>query len=246
MIVDVHRSYADLCAAEARRVVSLLQENPTLFLCIAAGDTPVGLFRELTRAVTEGRADFSLARFVALDEWAGLSVADPRSCTALLERELIGLVLFDRSRVCVFDGAAGPEAECERVAAFLDRHGPVDYMFLGVGLNGHLGLNEPGSSEHTRTRVVETSQTTRSTAHKYGLTPHEVERGMTLGLSDIMEAGELVIAATGAHKAHIVRSVVEDDGFDAPASLIRSHAKGRLLLDQAAASLLGSGGVRER
>src|SRR5262245_41553179 len=131
---------ADFIAAEVLK-------QPSLLLAASAGYSPTRTYALLAAKKRRETNLFARLRVVKLDEWGGLSADDPHSCEAYLRRHLLGPLDVSEERYCSFRGdAPDPEAECRRVADFLDEQGPIHLCLLGLGRNGHLGLNEP--AEH--------------------------------------------------------------------------------------------------
>jgi glucosamine-6-phosphate deaminase len=136
------------------------------------------------------------------------------------------------------DCAGDPEAEVRRYARQLEAAGGIDLQVLGIGRNGHIGFNEPGSARESRTRVVELAQETRAAAAaNFGGLANVPERAITLGVADILDARAIRVLAFGKGKAEIVRRMLQEPiGPDCPASFLRGHRDLRLLLDREAAS----------
>ncbi|MDR2499887.1 MAG: 6-phosphogluconolactonase, partial [Treponema sp.] len=148
---------------------------------------------------------------------------------------------FTPDRIRLFDGRAGDlEAECQSVERFIARRGGIDFMLLGVGMNGHLALNEPGCDPHAGARVTEIAETTRQVGQKYFSGPQTLTCGLTLGIKNISAAGAIVVSVIGAHKAPVVKRLRESPAGDAafPASLLKGLPQVCFYFDRAAA---GSG-----
>ena len=216
-----------------------LHVQPRLRQCLASGNTPIPVYGELVRAVQQKQVSLRQATVFALDEFGGLAPDDAGKCRNMLLRDLVGHVDLPPNNFHCFDADAPDlDAEC---AAFDRRVGPgFDLVILGIGLNGHLGMNEPGSSIDSPTRRVDLAETTISSSAKY-LTHANLPRwGLTVGMKQFFASKEVWLVATGAAKAEIVRRVVQGEiTEDVPASLMRRHANCSLFVDAAAGSLLG-------
>ena len=208
---------------------------------------PVRTLLPVYRALARGSGDFSAVRLVALDEYVGLQAGHPASFAAYVEREIAAPLGITPEHVVVPRGSGGTELEV-RIAEL----GGVDLQLLGIGRNGHLAFNEPGSPLDSRSRVVALSETTRrDNARSFGDEPVPTH-ALTQGLGTILEARHLVLLATGGAKADAVAAALTGPVTpDCPASVVQRHPQVTVVLDRAAASVLerrGSvdGSERER
>lgn len=174
-----------------------------------------------------------------LDEYVGLRPGDPRSFRAFMDQQLTGPLGLNPARVRLPDGtAADPEAEAVRYAAELAAAGGVGLQLLGLGLNGHVGFNEPPCGPDARCRCLELSAATRQqNAGAFGGDPEAVPaRAITLGLVEILEAEQILLVVTGASKAGILRRVLEEaPSPELPASWLQHHPAVTVIADRAAA-----------
>ncbi len=180
------------------------------------------------RALARGSADFSAVRVVALDEYVGLPAGHPASFAAYVEREIAVPLGLPPEHVVVPRGSGG--AELERGSREL---GGVDLQLLGIGRNGHLAFNEPGSPLDSRSRVVALSETTRrDNAASFGDEPVPTH-ALTQGLGTILEARHLVLLATGEAKAEAVAAALTGPVTpDCPASVVQRHPQVTVVLDR--------------
>jgi glucosamine-6-phosphate deaminase len=224
----------------ADEIEALARRRPQCLLALPTGRTPIELYEEMRRRAHDGRLDLTQATVALLDEYVGLSPEDGGSNLSFLKRHLLAhvpvrTVLYPNGR------AADPEAEAARYEAAIAEAGGLDLAVLGIGSNGHVGLNEPGAPPDSRTRVAKlTSSSRRDLAWAFGGQVSDVPRaGYTLGLGTITEARALLLLATGEGKAHILRRALMGPVTEAvPASLLRRHPRLLVIADEAAASLL--------
>lgn len=215
-------------------VAQALAARPESVLLLPAGATPVPLYAELVRRARAGRLDLSRAHLVQLDEILGVAADDPRGFQAFFRRHLVAPLGLE-PRFHALDGLArDPAAEIERHRRTLLRLGPADLVLLGLGSNGHVAFNEPGSALSDGARLVTLDASTRA-----GLAPHFPEsppaRGLTLGLAEIAAGRALVLLVTGASKAASLARVLQGGPDPAcPASLLAGHANLRVLADEQA------------
>ena len=221
----------------ASQVLAALRADPALVLGVATGSSPLTTYQALAAA----RADFSQVRIVALDEYVGLPEDDPRSYHAFVRREVAEPLGIPRENVLVPDGNAGdPAAACTAYEAAIRDLGGVGLQLLGIGRNGHVGFNEPGSPFSSRTRMARLSETTRADNARFFGTPGDVPAFcLTQGIGTILEASTIVLVASGAHKAAAVAAAVEGPVTEAcPASALQGHPDVRVVVDREAAHRL--------
>ncbi|HMM96526.1 MAG: glucosamine-6-phosphate deaminase [Micrococcales bacterium] len=216
-------------------------------LGLATGSSPLGLYRQLGRAVADGRADFSDAYGVALDEYVGLPPGHPEGYRQVLLREVCGVIGLAPEHLEVPDGSSARAADLERAAVAYEERiaslGGVDVQVLGIGANGHLGFNEPGSALASRTRVKRLSARTRRDNARFFTGLDDVPTHcLTQGLGTILDARRLVLVATGDAKADAVAAALEGPlTASVPASVLQWHPDTVVCLDEAAAA-----GLRNR
>lgn len=176
-----------------------------------------------------------------LDEYLGLSPNDPQTFGSYLTREVFAPLSYHPSMVHKFElGTQSPELAARSYEESLKRAGSLDLQLLGIGLNGHVGLNEPGSTSDSLTRVVDVAEDTRVANQSSFKRLEDVPRhAITMGIQTILNAKEIWLIATGEKKAEIIgRLVGEEPSTDLPASLLKRHPGFRLFLDESAARLI--------
>ena len=238
MEVVVVEDQEALGAAAAALVVHALEADPALVLGVATGSSPVTTYRGLAVARLSG-LDFSAVRCVALDEYLGIEESDPASYHSFLRREVAVPLGIPVEHLLVHDGAApDPVAACADFEAAVRRLGGVEVQLLGIGRNGHLGFNEPGSAFESRTRVARLSETTRADNARFFPRPEDVPtQCLTQGLGTILEARRPVLVASGSHKAAAVAAALEGPVTEAcPASVLQRHPRATVIVDRAAAA----------
>jgi glucosamine-6-phosphate deaminase len=211
---------------------------------LATGSSPLGLYAELARAVAGGRLDLRRARGFALDEYVGLEPGHPQAYRQILLREVCEPLGLPPDRLHVPDGgragAAALADAAEEYEGRIHRAGGVDVQILGIGGNGHLGFNEPGSSLSSRTRVKRLAERTRNDNARFFDRPEQVPTHcVTQGLGTVLEARRLVLVASGAAKADAVAAALEGPlSASCPASVLQWHPAVAVVIDEACASRL--------
>ena len=193
--------YVEMSRRCAEEMADCLRKNPRAVFCLATGATPKGAYRIFADKVRREKIDVSGLRVIALDEWVGLPPTHPSTCRFFLETEVTEPLGLSRERFLVFQSdAADPDLECRRIREELERWGEIDLAVLGVGRNGHIGLNEPQGDIAACAHVATLSATSRS--HDM-LTESggAVCRGMTLGFSELLGSKRAVLMFSGKEKA---------------------------------------------
>ncbi len=229
-----------LAAASADWLTEGLRRKPDALVCIASGHTQRDMLAILCRQVQTGKLDLSRLRLIGLDEWVGLGPADQGSCQQILQTSFFQPAGLRQDQITFFDAcAADLDAECLRIDQFLDEEGPIDYLILGVGMNGHVGFNEPGSPLHNRSYYRDLDPVSAEIGQKYFAAPRELKQGITLGLQDLTQAKKILIQVIGEAKAPIVRAfLAQPHQPEQPASHFWPLQSTTVFLDRAAARLL--------
>ena len=232
--------YTDLSKKAFQHLLTMVGNKRSPLICTASGDSPKGLYQQLTSAVVHEQVDVSHWNFVSLDEWAGMNGTDEGSCRFHLDNDLYLPAAIPGERLCFFDGRAHDlDAECNRVERYISDHGGIDVAVVGLGLNGHVGMNEPGTDPSLHLHVAQIHPDTQAVGQKYFTSPKNLEQGLTLGIASLMEARHVMMIVSGEKKAAIVKKIVEDDiSEQVPATLLRNHKSFVLFVDKAAATLL--------
>ena len=220
--------------AVAERFIAALQARPALRVCLATGLTPVPIYDRVAAAVAGGRISFARAEIILLDEFGGVDPADPGRCDRMLERYLLSRVDLPPGRFHAFDLTRDLDEVCREHEAVVGAG--CDLTLLGVGTNGHVGMNEPGSSRDSLTRRVELAPATVATSARYFSHERLPTWGVTMGLGTLRRSREVWILASGPAKAAIMRDVVHGAVTEAvPATQFRDHPRTLLIVDEAAA-----------
>lgn len=231
----------ELARLAADAVERLVRTNPEAVLGLATGSSPLAVYDELVRRHKEGLS-FARARAFMLDEYVGLSADHPERYRNVIEKEFASRVDLAPGAVQGPDGlAADLPTACAAYEASIEDAGGVDLQILGIGTDGHIAFNEPGSSLASRTRIKTlTKQTREDNARFFGGSVDDVPRHcLTQGLATIMSARHLVLLASGRAKAEAVHQLVEGPiSAMWPATIMQLHPHATVLVDDAAASRL--------
>lgn len=227
-------------AIVADEVQALLARKPDAVLGLATGSSPLRAYDELARRCDAGLVSFARARGFTLDEYVGLPAGDPRSYRAVIDAELVSRVDFGADAVRGPDGTADDlVAECAAFEREIAAAGGIDLQVLGLGSEGHIAFNEPGSSFASRTRVKTLTRRTRSDNARFfdgdeGAVPRHC---LTQGLGTILESRHAIVIAIGAQKAAVVRELVEGSvSARWPCTALQLHRSVTVLVDEEAAA----------
>ncbi|WP_162944800.1 glucosamine-6-phosphate deaminase [Flavisolibacter nicotianae] len=240
MKLIVAETYDSLSRQAVDDLLAIIEKKEQPLLCVASGDSPAGLYRELVHRVKEEGLDVSGWLFLSLDEWSGMNGKDEGSCRFHLDRELFGPLQVSEERICFFDGRhKDPEAECSRIENFIQQNGGIDLAIVGLGMNGHIGMNEPGTSPLLRAHIAELAEETKKVGQKYFQEPVDLANGITLGIADLADARNVFLVVNGKHKAGILQKALEEPVSETlPASWLQKHPRSTVYADKEAAALL--------
>jgi glucosamine-6-phosphate isomerase len=217
-----------------------LHTNPRLRICLPSGHTPIRIFETMARSVANGWVSFRETEIFALDDYGGLAPDDSGRCRNMLRRYLIDQSDLPKDRFHWIDtDARDLERVCREYDVLIETGGGFDLTLLGIGLNGHLGLNEPGSVLDAATRRVEMHESTVKASAGYLTHSNLPTWGIGVGLKHLLGSKEVWLLANGVKKAEIIQRTVKGAiSNEVPASLLRKHSKASLFVDQDAGALL--------
>ncbi|HKH61571.1 MAG TPA: glucosamine-6-phosphate deaminase [Flavitalea sp.] len=240
MLLKIHESYNAMSSAAADMIIDTVNKNPNALLCFATGDTPKLTYQTLQEIAKGKEVNFSKCFFIGLDEWLGIPPQNTGSCHYFLHHFLFQPLSIDPSRIHLFNAMTGDEEqECRTMNKLLQDKGPIDFMLVGIGMNGHIGFNEPGTDPGSTAHVSMLDSTTQTVGKKYFQQEVTISKGITLGLKQVMDSRKLLMIANGKKKAGVIKKTVEGGiSSDFPASLVRDHKNSILMVDKEAASEL--------
>ena len=232
----VYSTYEELSRAAADIVVQQLKLKPDSIFGLATGSTPLGLYAELAERFKRCEADFSAARSFNLDEYYPMSRSHPQSYNLFMHENLFSKVNFAATRLLSGE-TSDPAGECAAYDAEIEACGGIDLQILGIGLNGHIGFNEPAQCYSMPTYLVELTQSTIEANSRF-FTGGETQptSALTMGFGQIFNAKSILLLISGANKAPIAKKLFEDKIYtDVPASLLLLHPNVTVLMDKDAA-----------
>jgi galactosamine-6-phosphate isomerase len=237
MRIQIDKDYAAMSARAADFIVAELKQRPDLLLCASAGGTPTGPYEQFAARYARQPNLFKKMRVVQIDEWVGPPPTHPSTCRYDLQTKLLAPLHIDSSRFHGFKSdAADPYREPKTMSQWLAKNGPIDICILGLGLNGHIAMNEPGDELVPHAHV--SKLTPQSQKHSMLATLRPKPRyGLTLGMADILASRAILLLVNGPKKRSILRKTLESKiTTHLPASFLHLHPDVTVLCDRAAVS----------
>lgn len=237
MTIQTFPNYDALSEATANIIIDVLKQKPDAVICIASGDTPMGVCKFLAKADPQL---FTECTFVGLDEWVGMDENDEGSCKYGVYQNLFIPLNLPTKRIQYFDAKADDlEAECAKINDFIASRGGLDVMLVGVGMNGHIALNEPNTPFGIYAHVSDLEEITKEVGQKYFTKPTILTQGITLGLAHLQEAKLPILIANGQRKAPVIKKALTESITEQfPASIFQKIEHSLVVLDADAAQEL--------
>jgi glucosamine-6-phosphate deaminase len=232
------KDYNEMSLKAAQYCINKIHNNPKIKLGLATGGTPVGLYKELVRDHQENQTSYKDVTSFNLDEYIGLSGDDPNSYRYFMDHHLFDHLDINKSNTHVPQGdVQNPEQQCLDYERLLKEHNGVDLQILGIGSNGHIGFNEPGTSIHSETHIIELTKSTReANARFFNNRIDEVPtHAITMGIASIMRSKEILLLISGTQKNEALTQLLQGEiNENFPASILRNHPCMTLIADEAA------------
>ena len=219
--------------------IDLITKNPKAILGLATGSTPVGLYKNLIAAVKNKSISFKGIVTFNLDEYVGIPRSHSQSYFTFMNEQLFNHIDINKENTHVPNSENEPEKECQEYHDMLMKN-RVDLQVLGIGSNGHIAFNEPGTSFDSVTQIVKLTENTRNDNKRFFASLEEVPtHSITMGIKDIMNAKKIVLLASGKNKAKAIFDTIKGPVTEkVPASILQKHKDVVIIIDEEAASLL--------
>lgn len=233
MNITYCNDYREMSSVAASLVLDAIRDDPGLLLCAATGSSPEGLYHELRDHAAREANLFAQLRILKLDEWGGIPENHPVGCEYYLRTRLVNPLAIPAERYFSFrSDPPDPDMECGRMRTLLENEGPVDLCILGLGRNGHLGLNEPAGQLEPYCHVAGLSA--ESLLHPMiSSLEKKPEYGLTLGMQEIMNSRQIIMLVSGREKKQVARRFLEGKiSGQLPASFLREHPRTECLIDR--------------
>jgi glucosamine-6-phosphate deaminase len=235
------KDYADMSRKAANIIAAQVIMKPDCVLGLATGSTPIGTYKELIKAYENGDLDFSLVKTANLDEYRGLEKTNDQSYDYFMKDNLFNHININFENLNIPNGEKpDAEEECARYEAVVKALGGQDLQLLGMGHNGHIGFNEPADEFPKETHCVDLQESTIQANKRFFEKVEDVPtQAYTMGIGTIMQAKKILVVASGADKAEIVKKAFFGPITpQVPASILQLHPDVTVVVDEAAGSLI--------
>ena len=233
--------YKHMSLEAAKIIADVIKGNPECVLGLATGSSPIGLYENLVKWYNEGELDFSRVKTVNLDEYKGLPRENEQSYYYFMNHHLFSKVNIDLKNTHLPDGMEEDVFKaCKDYDNVIKSMGGIDIQLLGIGHDGHIGFNEPGTSFEQETFIVKLTEKTRLDNQRFFNSLAEVPtHAMTMGIKNIMQAKKLLLVASGKNKQDAVKKLLSGEITEEfPASILNKHNDVVVIIDEEAAGLL--------
>ncbi|MBS4219156.1 6-phosphogluconolactonase [Bacillus sp. FJAT-49711] len=238
-MIKIVESTEEIARKIAEEMNESLNHDEQPVFCLASGSTPEKGYKQFAEIMDEEK--LKKLKIVSLDEWVGIDRNSEGSCYQMLNKDLFSLLQLDSEQIQFFNGTShNMQEECERIDQFIENH-PITFSLMGVGMNGHIGLNEPGCPALDYSSIVDLSETTKTVAQKYFAQRTDLEKGITLGLNQIINSKRVIVVITGEHKAHIVKEIFSNQEANLPAQKLLNYDHIDFYVDSDAAKYIRNG-----
>jgi galactosamine-6-phosphate isomerase len=240
MQIIISKDFDCLSKKATELIIEVMSKKSNPLICVASGDSPSGIYKNIVTKVKENELKINQWHFLGLDEWVGLNAANEGSCRWHLNRELFTPLDIKEDSICFFDGASKDlPQQCTITEATIQKQDGIEMTILGMGLNGHIGMNEPNTPISSRSHIIDLDPLTIEVGQKYFNKPQPLTKGITLGIATLLESKHIILVVSGTKKAAILKQVLEGPiSENIPASLLRNHPNCTFYLDEDAASHL--------
>ncbi|MHB9922003.1 glucosamine-6-phosphate deaminase [Clostridium botulinum] len=241
MRIIVVDNYEEMSKKAAAMMASQVILKPDSVLGLATGDTPIGMYREIINIYKNQKMDFSKVKTFNLDEYYGLNRGNPQSYYYYMMNNLFNYVNIDKNNINIPNGMADNiEVECKEYERKIDKAGGIDLQILGIGVNGHIGFNEPNISFESETHLVKLNEKTIESNSRFFSSKEEVPtKAISMGIKSIIHSKKIILLACGSAKSDAVSKAINGKITpNIPASILQLHRDVVVIIDKEAASKL--------
>lgn len=238
MDLKIFEDNNQLSTFTAEFIINYVKQKPKSVIVVPSGDSPKLTFQKIVDLTDP--SIFDEATIIGLDEWVGISPENEGSCGNFIRKFLIEPLNNPKLQTYFFNQLADDlESECVKMNQFIESKGGIDIMLVGIGLNGHIGLNEPNTDWNLYAHLSELAEMTITVGQKYFAESTELKYGITLGLKHLQESKHPILIANGAKKAEIISETINGKvSIDNPSTIFQTMSHSHVWLDASAASML--------
>ncbi|MEK6926410.1 MAG: glucosamine-6-phosphate deaminase [Nanoarchaeota archaeon] len=231
-------NYSELSKLAAEIIIEQIKKKPNSVLGLATGQTPLGMYKELVKAYIQKKVDFSKVKTFNLDEYYNIKKTDKNSYHYYMCENFFSRVNVKSKNINMLHGKAkNVKQECQNYDKLLKQN-PIDIQILGIGVNGHIGFDEPNSSFSSKTRLIDLTKSTIKRNSRFFKSKKQFPKhALTMGLSEIFKAKKIILLASGKAKKQIISKLIKSKpSEEIPASIIKKHKNSILIADKSALS----------
>jgi glucosamine-6-phosphate deaminase len=217
------KNYSEMSKKAADIIISQVNKKPNSTICLPTGKTPMGTYKSLIKENKRNKVDFSKTQFFNLDEYYPIDPKNKLSFTNYLYKKFFNHVNATKSKINLLKGnTKNPKKECEKYEDKIKKN-PIDLLVLGIGINGHIAFNEPGSNQNSKTRLIKLSKETIK--NKFGFfTKQKPKSALTIGIKTILSSKKIILLASGKKKTKAINKLIkEKPNKKNPASFLKNH-----------------------
>lgn len=240
MKINIFEDDLQLSTFAANLIVEVIQHKPNALICFASGNSPRLTCELFVQQVKDKNINISQCSFIGFDEWVGVTPEIKGSCHFDFLNRLVNPLALQPYQYHLYDGMAeNLELECAIMDEWIDERGRIDIMIVGIGMNGHIGFNEPDVDIDLRSHVIELADSTVVGGRKYFDHDVTLKKGITLGFGYLIHSIKVLLLANGVNKSSVIQQAVEGALTTSfPASIMQIHPEGYIIVDKEAGSLL--------
>lgn len=235
-VIEV-KDYQQMSQKAAELIIKKVQEHPAIHLGLATGGTPIGTYAQLIEDHRKNGTSYRDTITFNLDEYIGLSPENKNSYRYYMDQQLFNHIDINKSNTHIPKGDAPDiQKECLSYEELIEEHGGIDLQILGIGSNGHIGFNEPGTSFGSTTHIVDLTPSTIQANARYFVSLQEVPtKAITMGISTIMKSKEILLLVSGQTKREALKQLLYGELTENfPASVLKNHPYVTIIADKAA------------
>jgi glucosamine-6-phosphate deaminase len=241
MELIVVKNYEEMSKKAASIISSQVIIEPNSVLGLATGDTPLGMYKELIKKYKENEVDFSKVKTFNLDEYYGLERDNIQSYYFYMINNFFEFINIDSNNINIPNGTSNDiEEDCLNYERKIKEAGGIDIQVLGIGVNGHIGFNEPNVNFEAQTHLVNLNENTiKSNARFFNSIDEVPKKAISMGIKTILQSKKIILLASGESKAEAVYNTVKGKiSPEIPSSILQLHQNVTIILDESAAKLL--------
>lgn len=232
MKIQYCSDYNAMSQSSCDSIISALRKQPGQLICMSTGNSPRGTYERLASAFNDQPELFNELIITKLDEWGGIDSNEPSTCESYIQEKILQPLAIPQNRYISFQSNPdSPKKECDRIQIEIQKKGPIDICILGLGLNGHIGFNEPASTLTAHCHVAELTADSLN-HHMINALSKKPTYGLTMGMADILQSKKIILLLTGAKKKEVIKKLLSKQiSTNLPGSFLWLHNQVECYID---------------